>query len=160
MTFDHRERWEAHTKKECNRTTCKTCNKKCRNLRTLRLHESTHVPTISPRKCTTCGMAFRRMEHLENHQKNADPAECDVCNTTFCHMSQLERHKRTIHVGQGIDRTEDVVDSKQPVCPQTGYEEMAGYQEEMARHMSKIRDSRNEADTHIFLNKEITPTFT
>ena len=30
----------------------------------------------------------------------------------------------------------------------------------MAMHMNKIRDSRDERNVHIFLNKQITPAFT
>ena len=75
-------------------------------------------------------------------------------------MSELERHKRTSHTGQGINKTLDESDLDQPICPQTVYEEMEEYQEEMTVHMSKIRDSRGESDVHLFVNKQITPAFT
>ena len=35
-----------------------------------------------------------------------------------------------------------------------------GYQEEMAKHINKIRDSRDEKNVYIFLNKQITKAFT
>ena len=158
-TFDHRERWENHIKKGCNRTICKTCNKKFKDVGRLRRHESMHK--VSGRECSTCGKTFPLMRYLQNHEENADPVECDLCDTSFCHRSELERHKRTSHTGQGIDKTDYDEDLKHPICPQTGYEEMEGYQEEMAMHMNKIRDSRNEkANIYTFLNKQITPGFT
>ena len=97
---------------------------------------------------------------MQNHRENADPVECDLCDTTFCHRSELERHKRTSHIGQGIDKTLEEVDLDIPICPRTGYEDTEGYREEMYAHMSKIRDSRDESDVHLFFNKQITPDFT
>ena len=158
--FDRCERWENHIKKGCNRTTCKTCDKKFRQVRDLREHESTHISRISQRECTICGKTFERARDLEIHQENAVPSECDQCDTTFCHRSELERHKRTTHTGKGIDEINYDDQLKQLILPPTGYEETDGYKEEMAIHMSKIRDSRKEKVVYIFLNKEITPAFT
>ena len=160
MTFNRRERWESHIKRGCNRTTCKTCKKKFQDVGRLRRHESTHIPKISRWECTTCEKTFHLMHHLQNHQENSDSVECDLCDRTFCHRSELERHKRTVHTGQGINKTVDDEDLKQPICPPTRYEEMEEYQEEMTAHISKIRDSQNESDVHLFLNKQTTPAFT
>ena len=157
MTFNRRERLEKHIKKGCNRTTCKTCNKKFTDVGRLRQHERLHITRASQRDCGTCGKTFQLAEYLRNHQKNADPIDCDVCDTTFCHKSEMERHKRTEHIGEGIDKVEDL---NLPICPRSGYEDTEEYREEVYAHMSKIRDSRDEDDVHLFLNKQITPDFT
>ena len=158
-TFNRCERLENHMKKGCDRTTCKTCNKKFLRATDVQQHERTHI-RASQKECTTCGKTFNRARHLQIHRENADPIDCDLCDTSFCHRSELERHKRTTHAGQGIAEKEYAEELKQPIFLQTGYEETEGYQEEMAMHMNKIRDSRDEKKFYIFLNKEITPAFT
>ena len=155
--FFHRERWENHIKKGCNRAICKTCNKKFQDVGRLRCHERIHTPTVSDREYGTCGKTFHLAKYFQKHRKNAEEIECDLCDTTFCHRSELERHKRTVHIGQGIL---EEVDLDLPICPQTGYEDTEGYREEMYEHMNKIRDSRDESDVHLFFNKQITPDFT
>ena len=158
-TFNRCERLENHIKKGCNRTTCKTCNKKFRRATDVRRHERTHVPRVSQKECTTCGKTFKRARELQTHRKNADPVECDLCNTSFCHRSQLGHHKRTAHIVQGFVKTWYVEKLKRPIYP-TIDEETEGYQEEMVKHINKIRDRGDEKNVCIFLNKQITEAFT
>ena len=160
-TFDRQERLNKHIKKGCNSTTCKICNKKFRDSRRLHQHQSIHTPSVSKRECNSCGKKFHLIKQLENHRKNANPEKCMHCAKVVCHRSELERHIRTIHFGSGsCGEIEHTSDLDIPVLPETGFEKTEEYLEEIDKHINEIRDSRSEEEFHIFLNKQLTPSFT
>ena len=52
-------------------------------------------------KCTTCGRAFTRRDHLQRHASRCRPKPftCDVCRSSFGRKDNLDRHKRTVQCG-------------------------------------------------------------
>ena len=52
-------------------------------------------------KCTTCGRAFTRRDHLQRHASRCRPKPftCDVCLSSFGRKDNLDRHKRTVQCG-------------------------------------------------------------
>ena len=159
--FNRQERLNKHIKRGCNYTTCKTCNKTFRDSRRLQQHQSVHTPSVSKRECDSCGKKFHLIKQLENHRKNANPKKCVHCGKVVCHRSELERHIRTIHFGSGsCGEIEHTADLDIPVLPETGFEKTEEYLEEIDKHINEIRDSRSEEEFHIFLNKQLTPSFT
>ena len=58
-----------------------------------------HLTTIH--KCTTCGRAFTRRDHLLRHSSRCTPKPfaCDVCHSGFGRKDNLDHHKRTVRCG-------------------------------------------------------------
>ena len=52
-------------------------------------------------KCTTCGRAFTRRDHLLRHSSRCTPKPfaCDVCRSSFGRKRDLDNHKRTVRCG-------------------------------------------------------------
>ena len=52
-------------------------------------------------KCTTCGRAFTRRDHLLRHSSRCTPKPfaCDVCHSGFGRKDNLDHHKRTVRCG-------------------------------------------------------------
>ena len=52
-------------------------------------------------KCTTCGRAFTRHDHLLRHSSRCTPKPfaCDVCHSGFGRKRDLDHHKRTVRCG-------------------------------------------------------------
>ena len=52
-------------------------------------------------KCTTCGRAFTRRDHLLRHSSRCTPKPfaCDVCHSGFGRKRDLDHHKRTVRCG-------------------------------------------------------------
>ena len=52
-------------------------------------------------KCTTCGRAFTRRDHLLRHSSRCTPKPfaCDVCRSSFTRKRGLDRHTNTVRCG-------------------------------------------------------------
>ena len=52
-------------------------------------------------KCTTCGRAFTRRDHLLTHSSRCTPKPfvCDVCRSSFTRKRNLDRHTNTVRCG-------------------------------------------------------------
>ena len=58
-----------------------------------------HLTTMH--KCTTCGRAFTRRDHLLRHSSRCTPKPfaCDVCRSSFGRKRDIDHHKRTVRCG-------------------------------------------------------------
>ena len=118
--------------------------------------------------CNWCSQQFgNHRTRLENHQQKATRVSCNVCNENFCFKSRLQQHQRT--EGHGLPtvkqtqrRLRSVTNKEltEKICPDTGYSDMAEYQECLDTNYDKIRTFTKMDSNMKVVNQQIPPTFT
>ncbi|XP_017549445.1 zinc finger protein 99-like [Pygocentrus nattereri] len=102
MKEDDDQEWQEHKASStkaipCGSVfTCEKCDKKCKDLFSLKKHKKTCDSKEQRYKCVKCGSLFRTLLEVRKHVHahwGEDPLQCSKCGKYFQNPSELSKHK-------------------------------------------------------------------